>query len=75
MSKYAAIDGPAECCVFCEADVEAHAGEAEIALMSDYVDTPLGEETPGYRVGLCGHHLELLCQRVPKSDGEDLVVR
>lgn len=74
MSKFDAIDGPAACCAFCEDEMPGDAAEAEVSLMTDYVDTNLEDEPPGYRVGLCVYHLQLL-QRATKVDGTELVVR
>ena len=65
--RFSAHNNPAEYCVFCENPVRPEGAEAEIVLMSDYVDTNLGEDIPGRRVGLCIHHAELLRERAPTT--------
>ena len=74
-NEYQAEDGPADLCVFCDHETPGNDAEAEIYLMGDYVSTPLGEDTDGYRVGLCGHHHSLLRERVNRTDADKMVVR
>lgn len=65
--KYDATDGPADLCVFCDEPMPADGAEAEVFLMSGYVETPFGEDTPARRVGLCTKHARMLRDRTSKT--------